>query len=386
MSKKIHAKNEKQQLTDLNPDSAIEIMDQELKPNTQVKQAFNAEYVFRKAIEKAIPCGIAAVDRDGRQIYVNKVFCKMVGWNENDLLGTTYPFVYWPQKDIEDFPIDYHKLVMGNALSEDIELPFRCKNGERFWGLVSSAALFNSDGKKNGHLLSIMDITRRRTAENKLRILSTSLIDVQERERKRISQDLHDSIGGRLTGIKYGLEGISSNAENTRDSLNISLQEIISIVRNTIEETQKISKNLHPSVMDDLGLLAAIRELVQEYKTVFSHIKIDIQLKVLENEIPDSAKILIYRVVQEALTNVVKHSEADNVKLTLGTKKNKIYVKIKDNGKGFSLENTPKEENPLNGIGLASMWERTELFGGSLNINSVEGKGTIIEAFWPCET
>jgi PAS domain S-box-containing protein len=367
------------------PEMAVEVLDQKDTEEQPVEQALIVEHIFRRAIEESIPSGISGFDMEGHQIYVNRVFCEMVGWPEKDLIGAKYPFKYWPPDDMENVAANFQLLLNGDAPSDGIELPFRRKNGERFWGLVLTATLTDSKGTKIGQLVSVADISARKRAEKAMRALSSRLINAQEMERKIVSQDLHDSIGGKLTGLKYSLEKIISDLENVPGSFETSLGDVLSIVQSTIEETQRITKHLHPSILDDLGLFAAIRAICREFKEVYADIRVTTDLEIHEHEVPGSLKILIFRILQEALNNVAKHSGADTVNLSLKKNKRKIELTIKDNGKGFDLHEVLHADSQEHGLGLQSMRERTELFGGSIDIRSKAGKGTTICANWPCQ-
>ncbi|MGD8523981.1 MAG: PAS domain-containing sensor histidine kinase [Desulfobacterales bacterium] len=366
------------------PEMAVEVLEKEDTGEQPVEKALIAEHIFRKTIEESVPCGISGFDMDGHQIYVNRVFCEMVGWPEKDLIGAKYPFKYWPPDEMENVATNFQMLLSGDVPSDGIELPFRRKNGDRFWGLVLSATLTDSKGNKIGQLMSVADISARKRAEKAMRALSSRLINAQEMERKTVSQDLHDSIGGKLTGIKYSLEKTISDLENVPGSFETSLKDVLSVVQSTIEETQRITKHLHPSILDDLGLFAAIREICREFKGVYSDIQVTNNFEINEHEVPGSLKILIFRILQEALNNVAKHSGADTVTLSLKKTKRKIELTIEDNGKGFNLHEVLHSDSHERGLGLQSMRERTELFGGSIDIISKAGKGTTICADWPC--
>jgi PAS domain S-box-containing protein len=367
------------------PEMALEVLYQNETAEQPVEQALIAEHIFRKTIEQSIPCGISGFDMEGNQIYVNRVFCEMVGWSEEELIGTKYPFKYWPKEDVEFVPANFQMLLSGEVPLSGIELPFHRKNGDHFWGLVLSSILIDDKGNKRGQLMSVADISVHKNAEKSLRAMSSQVINAQESERKIVSQDLHDSIGGKLTGIKYSLEKIISELEDVSVSFETSLKDILSIIQSTIEETQRITKNLHPSILDDLGLFAAIRETCREFREVYSDTQITNNFELDENEIPPSLKILIYRIVQEAINNVVKHSGADTLELSLASNKRIIELTIEDNGKGFNLQKVFQDNRHKRGLGLQTIRERTELFNGSLDIKSNREKGTTIRAKWPMQ-
>jgi signal transduction histidine kinase len=221
-------------------------------------------------------------------------------------------------------------------------------------------------------------------SEQHLRILSAKLLDTQENERKIIAQELHDSIGSSLTAIRYGLEEklLRMGKHNTPPE-GISLERIISIVRDTIEEAHRISSNLRPSSLDDMGLISAIRSLCLELQEVYEGVEIEQDMTVQETEIHRSLKIVIYRVFQEALNNVFKHSKADSIHVSLKKTERSLMLSIRDNGEGFDPEAMLSYEGRTCGMGILGMRERTELSNGTFEITSQKGKGTVIEARWP---
>lgn len=364
------------------PEMAVEVIEQKDAEKQPVEQVLIAEHIFRKAIEDSIPSGIAGIDLEKRQIYINRAFCNMVGWSETELLKSEYPFVYWPQKIVQSYINDFDRVISGSIPPEGIELLFQRKNGKRFWGLVNGSDLHDSNGKIIGQLISVADISKQKRVENSMRDLSSRLVNAQESERKLVSHELHDSIGGKLTAIKYSLEKMKYELEKGSNTLETSLNDVMSIVQDTIEETQRIYRNLHPSIIDDLGLGAAMNSLCRETKEIYSQIEIKSQFEIIEEQIPDSLKILIYRILQEAMNNIGKHSRADQVNVSLKQNDRLIGLIVEDNGVGFDLNEIQEKETHEKGFGLNNIKERTELFGGSLTIISELGRGTIIKAVW----
>jgi PAS domain S-box-containing protein len=364
------------------PDMAVEVLDQEFADKQPVEQVLIAEHIFRRAIEESIPAGISGMDLAGRQIYVNRVFCEMTGWRENELLETEYPFIYWPPEIVEPFENEFRLLLSDRIPSEGIELPFLRKNGEQFYGLVTSSKLKDREGKTMGRLMSVADISAQKRAESALRELSSRLVNAQESERKLVSQELHDSIGGKLTAIKYSLEKLLSEINQSSSELAVSLNDVLSILHDTIDETQRIYRNLHPSILDDLGLMAAVRSLCREFNEIYSHIKIESKIDIKEKLLSDSLKILIYRILQETMNNIAKHSRADQVNVSVRQSEKEIALMVEDNGTGFDLNEIREKEIFDKGFGLRNIKERTELFGGTLTVISAPEKGTVIRASW----
>jgi PAS domain S-box-containing protein len=215
-------------------------------------------------------------------------------------------------------------------------------------------------------------------SENRLRHLSSQLLAVQENERRRISREIHDSLGQSLSAIKFKVEGITQDARRSRSKkMAESLETVLPIIQASIEESRRIQMDLRPSTLDDLGILATLEWFCREYQKIYDHIRIEKKVSVLEDEVCTPLKTAIYRVMQEALNNIAKHSKAEFVDLSLKKEENKIQLAIEDNGIGFDIEKVKK------GIGLDSMRERAELSGGTFEIESVIGGGTTIRASWP---
>ena len=221
-----------------------------------------------------------------------------------------------------------------------------------------------------------------RTAE--LRRLSSRLIDVQETERKRIARELHDSIGQFLAATKLGLENaIDKLPENTAKESVESLKALIPLILETSDAVRKIHTDLRPGLLDDLGIIAAISWFCRESEKLYSGLRIKKQIDIEEKAIPDSLKIVIFRILQEALHNVVKHAEASLMRVALTKADDQIDLLLEDNGHGFDMDRALSLKGLERGFGLISMKERAELSGGSLAIESAPGTGTTIRASWP---
>jgi two-component system, NarL family, sensor kinase len=223
-----------------------------------------------------------------------------------------------------------------------------------------------------------------REATDARKQFSMQLADARERERRLIAQDLHDTIGGRLAGLQYGMERVVRKFHSDPEEAADSLRKLLQVVQATIEETRRIARNLHPSVLDDLGLKAALRDLVREFKVIYPTIAIDCTLSIDDDRLSDHLKIQIYRVCQEALTNVGKHSHGSQATLRLQRHGSQIVLEVTDNGIGMLLGQSPADRpESSRPLGLLNMRERTDLAGGRLEIHSQKGQGVRILADWP---
>ena len=217
-------------------------------------------------------------------------------------------------------------------------------------------------------------------ADERLKALTRRIVDVQEEERKRVSTDLHDGINQLLVSVRHRLELAIDQLTNPDKSTPL-LKKSLAILDTSIADVRRISKALHPSALDNIGLAVAIRELGREFEES-TQIETDVKANPVGNRLTENAKIAMYRVVQEALTNVARHAQADKVRIELlvDDKANCVSLKIKDNGVG--LKNPDQPPNP-SGLGLRNMFERMESQGGHLTIRSGKLGGLELTAVIP---
>jgi PAS domain S-box-containing protein len=222
-----------------------------------------------------------------------------------------------------------------------------------------------------------------RKSEKELRFLSSELLNAQESERARIARELHDGIGQALSTIKVRLETLLRIARADASQITVeNLENLVPMIRQTIEEVRNTSMDLRPSTLDGLGILPTIDWFSREFQTTYPFIQIEKKIDIRETDVPESLKIVIYRIVQEALNNAANHSGADVMQISLAKAEGEIRLAVQDNGRGFDLEHTLALEDSRRGFGLTSMKERAELSGGSFSIDASIGKGTTIRATW----
>ena len=210
--------------------------------------------------------------------------------------------------------------------------------------------------------------------------LIKQIVAAQEAERQRIARELHDETGQSLTAIGLGLRGISTQIGNENTKVTQNMRKLEAMTTNSLNELQRMIANLRPAHLDDLGLAAAIRWYVNDLR---NHTDIDIHLKFEGDEVKvsDEVKIALYRIIQEAITNAIKHSQATNVFINLNFLDKRVMVEIEDDGVGMDMSrfNTQKHSS----WGLLGMQERTNLLNGSFIIDSKVGRGFRISASLP---
>ncbi len=285
-------------------------------------------------------------------------------------------------------------------------MPYR--TGGIRWVNTSLVPDRDPDGKVQGLVALVTDITERKRAEDELsqrtlelqqltetleaRVkertaeladLSSRLVSAQENERRRISYDLHDNVWQTLIAIRSEIERLFSDPNLAgREALQDKSKKIMTAILDMVGKIRSMQGDLWPYVLDDIGILATIDWYCREFEKNHPGTTVETQDRLSENEIPSSTKIVIYRILQETLSNVAKHGHASRVTLRLMKKDHGMEFSVEDNGIGFDLEETIAKRAPWGGVGLLSIKARIELSGGSFAVESAKGKGTIVRAEW----
>jgi PAS domain S-box-containing protein len=336
--------------------------------------------------------GIALFDLEGQIVEPNPALSKITGFTNEELCAFYLNdlFERGASNRINEL---FSKLIEGRRDFFQVEERFRHKAGKDLW-IRMTVSQYKDQQMPVGFGVGLFeDITERKQAEEKvkqtgkqMRELSRKILDAQEDERKRVAQEIHDSIGGHLAAIKFALEEKLESMGQNPSSTGISLEKIIAYVDEAINESRRISVNLRPSLLDDLGLLATISWFCREFEKVHMDLLIEQQLEVQEDEIPEMSKVVIYRVLQEAMNNVAKHSDATRVRLHLAKNDNRIEFSVADNGRGFDPEEQFLESTAISGFGLMGMRDRTILCDGRFEIVSKKEEGTTVLISLPCGT
>jgi len=344
-----------------------------------------SEQKYSTLVEDAL-IGVYII-KDGIIEFANDKFAAIYGYEKDELIGMQSLDLVHPEDRVLIKEMRAKRLK-GEKVPSEYEIRGVRKNGDTIWVMRSFSLINFKDGPAIAGIVS--DRTKRRKAEQalresgkELRILSNQLLSTEEKERKRIARELHDGIGQALSAIKFSVENSLRQLRNEADHSELkSLEAVIPLTQKAIEEVRRIVKDLRPSILDDLGILATINWFCREFQDLYAGIRIKREIDLQEGDIPSSLKTLIYRILQEALNNIAKHSRADLIQLALEKSDSGIELKIQDNGVGFDLAKTISLKPSQRGFGLASMRERAELSGAKFEIKSTVGEGTTIRVVW----
>jgi signal transduction histidine kinase len=222
-------------------------------------------------------------------------------------------------------------------------------------------------------------------AQSELRLVSAALMTAQEMERKRIASELHDSIGQSLNALSFGL-GIVMDVTRDSDAIYITelLEKLSQQIKDTVEEVRRIAMDLRPAILDDLGIVGTLSWFFREFRTIHPRVALRTEIDVAEGDVPVTLRTPIYRVVQEALNNVLKHASASEIRIVLSRRPPSIVLEIQDNGRGFAVAGDSLHAGSFRaGMGLTGMRDRVEFSGGDFALHSAPGAGTHLRACWP---
>ena len=227
----------------------------------------------------------------------------------------------------------------------------------------------------------IINLREQRLADLKLKKLTQRIVATQEEERGRVARELHDGISQLLVSVKYALELAMNHASRSSEDSLPAIEKGADGLNTAIREVRRISRDLRPSMLDDLGLSPALKSLANEFSER-TGIEVSINTVVFRNLLPKDAKTTLFRVAQETLTNIERHADATQVGISLTSSNDGVDLVITDDGVGFDLQELETTRNPHRGMGLRNMQERLEYHDGSLKIRS-NNRGTKLVAHLP---
>lgn len=357
-------------------ETAVDLLNKQIAEHKQDKLALEHSEMRYTALVENTLTGIYI--HDGRKmIFCNERFAHIFGFDRDCLENMDTDELFAGGRSIE---------TLLSEMSQEALVKGKTCTGRQIWLKLSRARITCSG--QNMVIGNVIDVTeqietqeRLIASELELHTLSAQLMAAQESERKRIANELHDGLGQRLSAIKFAVENVWRTTD--KDALpeqSRRLAAVVETIRDCIEEVRRVSMDLRPSILDDLGLLATLGWFCREFGQLFPHIGVHHSVSAAENDIPDEVKVVIFRIVQEAFHNIARHAQADRVELELLCYNNNLHLLIRDNGRGISsIDHSPCAK----GLGLKSMRERAELTHGEFRVDSVSGRGTTIVVRWP---
>jgi PAS domain S-box-containing protein len=318
---------------------------------------------------------------DGTIFYWNDGAERLYGWSKQEV-----PFQPLSILLRTEFPIPFEEIknILFREGRWEGELIHTRRDGTRVNVASRWTVWRNAEGVPVGWLQINTDVTEQRRIEDGLRAMSARLLHLQDEERRRIARELHDSAGQLLVGLKLNLELLGKTAGTLPDAASKALDDSVQLVDELSRELRTISHLLHPPLLDEAGLCSAIRWYVEGFSNR-SNIAVDLELSADLGRMPREMETAVFRIVQECLTNIHRHSASPTARIQLSREDHTITLEVSDQGKGLPVDLRTAFGPVRPGVGIQGMHERVRQLGGKLELLS-EGTGTTIRASLPVES
>ncbi len=336
-----------------------------------------AEHAYRVLIE-SMHEGALTLTAQGVILYANRCFAKMVKCPLEQVVGSLFRRFLSAEDQATLRPL----LNRAGRAGSKIRVSLKAGKGSHMPVQISIRPLARSGFNRAVIGLVVTDLTEARRTEERLRALSHRLVDVQETERRRVAFELHDRVTQLLCGILVRSQTLAGTLSARDGSAKREAIELRKLLGQTAEEVERISRNLRPSVLDELGLAAVLRDTSAEF-TARTGVSIKLACAHLVARPPADTELTLYRIFQEALKNVENCARARHVTVRLKQQGEFMQLTIHDDGIGFDLDRHAARRRGKDRLGLLSMRERANYVGGVLNVKSAPGQGTTIRAQIP---
>lgn len=320
---------------------------------------------FRGLFENGI-AGVVTSSLDKRFLKVNDRWCEMIGYSREELQSCDWAQLTHPE-DLDSDLAQFERVISGETHDYTLEKRFLRKNGDILYTEVNIAGVRGGEGKLKYFIALAVDVTERSLAEQSLANMTRKLIEAHEQERARIGRELHDDIGQRLALLALDIDLFRGKKPSSTPA---SLRDIRTQVDEITRDIQSLSHDLHAAKLEYLGAIPGIRSWCIDFGARY---KIQIVFSSdVRTSLPGGVAVCLFRVVQEAIQNVVKHSGTNRAEVSFAERGNEVHLVINDAGRGFDTREVK------GGLGLISMRERIRLLGGTLTIDSGLMRGTSI--------
>ncbi len=346
------------------------------KDGSQVFTLNGAEHAYRMLIE-SMSEGALTLMADGTILYANQCFARMVKRPLEQVLGSSFHHLLSAADQATLRPL----LKRADPSGPKIQVLLNAGDGSKMPAQISIRPLANHGVNRATISMVVTDMTEARRNEEMLRALTHRVVQVQEAERGRVAIELHDGITQLLCAILFRSQALVASLSARDGPAKGEAMKLRELAGKTAEEVERISHNLRPSVLDQLGLVAALRATTTEFADR-TGVAVKLTCAQLTARLPADTELTLYRILQEALRNVEKHARARHVTVSL-RQRAFVQLAINDDGIGFDPHHHAARRKGKGGLGLLSMRERATYVGGAFKIKSVRGAGTEIEVLIP---
>jgi PAS domain S-box-containing protein len=326
------------------------------------------------------PVGIFFADARGRFLYVNRQFHTMTGLPRNEMRRDGWIRALHPD-DHDHIVRRWHEAIATQkSFSEEFRL--LCPDGRVYWVFCQYAPIYDETSIVTGYVGTLSDLTQQKHTQSALtenkNAFARQLLHVQEEERRRIARELHDEMGQMLTVLKLELQGLQREPA----SPSIQLEESLSMVDLIMSQMRTLLADLRPVPLETLGLPAALHWYLNR-QGLRSGVKIHFHADTMRARPPAEIEICCFRIVQESITNALRHARAHNITVELRCEIDALCIQITDDGVGFNVAAARSRAAAGVSLGLLGMYERANLAGGHLSITSATQQGTVVTVRFP---
>ena len=335
---------------------------------------------FRTMVENVRDYAIFMLDQEGYVTSWNVGAQRIKGYDADEIFGRHYSCFFLPEHASRGDPSRQLRIAAVEGRYESESWRVR-KDGQRFWAHVIVMPQFDESGKLTGFSNITRDITERKRAEedlhsyaDRLRSTARRLVEVQESERRTLARELHDRVGQNLTALGLNLRLVASGlASDARPDVSSRLGECDSLVMQTVDAIRDVMGELRPQALDEYGLLAALRSLAASFSRR-TGVQVAVAGDRAAGRVPKTVDLAMFRIVQEALNNVAKHSKASRAEISFSSTNGYAALTVRDDGIGFDPKHV-EASNPNAGWGLLIMRERAEAVGARFDLDASPGAG-----------
>jgi len=327
------------------------------------------------------------LNRRGAITYCNRAFERLSGWNRDEAVGRDWFDTFIPAGQRAAIRGIFRKAVHAGEMAFTYRNEITDRRGNRHLIAWNNAEVRDASGRPTGIVSFGDDITEREKTgkemeryARQLRYLSRQLLEVQENERRHIARELHDEIGQSLTAIKVNLENMQREAQLPAERFDTSL----AITADVLQRVRNLSLELRPAILDDLGLIPALRWYLDRMARS-SNLSVHFTADPSVRRLPFTLETTCFRVAQEAMTNSVRHARARRLSVELWKMREHLQLVVRDDGSGFDVPASRRQNTRGMSAGLLGMQERVSLAGGTLDIRSQQGQGTELRACFPLQ-
>ena len=353
----------------------------EIDRHRKTEVALSKSEIKYRTIFETTAAPTMIVENDETISLVNSALERLTGLTKSQIEGKKKWTAFVAEEDIGMMQA-FHRLrrIDPDTAPRNYECRFKDKNGQ-IHNMYVTVAMMPGTDKSVGSFLDVSKLKHveqnLRESESRLHYLSSCLLAAQENERQRIALEIHDELGQNLAVLKLQLNALAKRLRKDQASLKADFTKVLEFIDYIIEEMRRISRDLSPSIVQDLKLCRSLKWMLHDF-TKHNGVSIFHDMIDIDTLFDAKEQVIIYRIFQEALNNIRKHAHAEHVKVTINKENNQVCIAIEDDGKGFDLDEVSRRHAAKRGLGIASLEERARMLGGALNLTTEKGKGTCL--------